>query len=741
MRSLFGIAALLMPLVGGSAAAQHALPDIEVAQKPHKLARNKPPQPARQAAARHAEPSHGRNAAATTPLTTASPPTPQPAELTSQSRLDQLQPKIGVNQYTLDRATIEALPQGDQTPLDKVLLQAPGVAQDSAASGNLHVRNEHANVQYRVDGILLPDGVSGFGQVMDTGFIGSVSLITGALPAQYGLRTAGLVDIISRAPPETPGGNVTIYGGSHATGQTYFEYGAKSGQWEVFATGRLIRNNLGLENPTPSHEAIHDITEQGRFFGYASYAIDDATKLSFITGTSVANFHIPNNPNQPPQFEAFGIGWFDSSKLNEIQDERNFYNVIALTQSSGAVDTQLSYFSRYSTLHFVPDQIGDLVFNGVASDVYRAALVNGLQGDGAYRVGEAHTLRAGFTVSGEKTHVVTNSSLEPLDVNGNPIDQPYGVYDSSAKVGWIAGVYAQDEWKLADRLTFNGGLRFDQMWQFVETNQVSPRAAIVFKPTDDTTLHGGYARNFTPPPQALASPTNLALYNNTTQQPDVPFSSPVRPERAHYFDVGAMQKLAPGLEAGLDFYYKRARNLLDDGQFGQAYTLTAFNYDRAYNTGVEFKSSYKSGDLSAYANLAWGRQRATQVTSNQFLIDASEFVYIGDHYIYTDHAQVWTGSAGASYVIWGVRGSVDMIYGSGLRNGFANTTTVSPYTQVNLGLSREIGMVFDKPLTLRFDVVNLLDHAYELRSGSGIGVFAPQYGPRRGFFVALKQAF
>ena len=748
---LFGIATAAISW-SGDALAQNVLPTITVGPARKHVAARRAPTPAHHVAAASTPTQPHRVASPSTPApprsaeaapapAPQSSPAPPPAELTSQTRLDHLQPKIGVNDYTLDRAAIDALPQGNETPLDKVLLQTPGVAQDSAASGNLHVRNEHANVQYRIDGILLPDGVSGFGQILDTGFIGSLSLITGALPAQYGLRTAALVDIISRAPPATPGGNVTIYGGSHATGQTFFEYGAKSGQWEVFATGRLVRNNLGLENPTPSHEAIHDLTEQGRFFGYASYAIDDATKLSFITGTSVANFHIPNNPNQPPNFEAFGISWFDSSKLNEIQDERNFYNVIALTHSAGALDTQLSYFSRYSTLHFVPDQIGDLVFNGVASDVYRASLVNGLQGDAAYRVGEGHTVRGGFVVSGEKTHVVTNSSLEPLDTDGNPIDQPYGVYDSSAKVGWIAGGYVQDEWKPTDRLTLNGGLRFDQIWQFVETNQVSPRFALVFKPFDGTTLHGGYARNFTPPPQALASPTTLAFYNNTTQQPEIPFSSPVRPERAHVFDVGATQKIARELEVGLDFYYKRARNLLDDGQFGAAYALTAFNYDRAYNSGVEFSSKFESGDFRAYGNLAWGRQRATQWTSNQFLFGADEYAYVANHYIYTDHAQIWTASAGASYVLSGTHGAIDMIYGSGLRSGFANTTHVSPYTQVNLGLWREIGTLFDKPLTLRFDVVNLLDHAYELRSGSGIGVFAPQYGPRRGFFVALKQAF
>jgi outer membrane receptor protein involved in Fe transport len=195
------------------------------------------------------------------------------------------------------------------------------------------------------------------------------------------------------------------------------------------------------------------------------------------------------------------------------------------------------------------------------------------------------------------------------------------------------------------------------------------------------------------------------------------------------------------LELGLDFYYKRARNLLDDGQFGQALVQTAFNYDRAYNTGVEFKARYENGDFRAYANLAWARQRAAQIASNQFLLEADELAYIANHYVYTDHAQSWTGSAGASYVFFGTRVSADMIYGSGLRSGFANTAHLSPYTQVNLGISREIASPFGKPLELRFDVVNLLDQPYVLRDGSGIGVFAPQYGPRRGFFAGLRQEF
>ena len=89
------------------------------------------------------------------------------------------------------------MPQGANAPVEKVLLQAPGVSQDSAASGSIHVRNDHANVQFRIDGVMLPDGVTGFGSVLDTQLIGSMSLVTGALPAEYGMRTVGLVDILS----------------------------------------------------------------------------------------------------------------------------------------------------------------------------------------------------------------------------------------------------------------------------------------------------------------------------------------------------------------------------------------------------------------------------------------------------------------------------------------------------------------------------------------------------------------
>ena len=668
-------------------------------------------------------------------------------------------PNIGVNSFDLDRQNIQALPLGDDAPIDKVLLQAPGVSQDSAASGSLHIRNEHANLQYRLNGIMLPDGNSGFGQVLETSLIGNMAVVTGALPAQYGLRTAGLVDIQTRMGSPEPSGEISIYGGSNSTIGTNLQYGGVSGNTQYFFTGRWLQNDLGIENPDPSSHAIHDQTDQEKFFSYVSTVLPNNARWTMITGASVGSYQIPNNPGQPVQYYTPTLTNFDSSKLNETQFEQYYYGILAFQQSTAFTDYQISYFSRYANLRYTPDQNGDLMFNGLATDVARTSFLNGVQADAAFRVAPDHTVRAGLVVSAEQTSVSDYASVflagdcgpsgqacgnTPTGVAG-----PIQVNDQENKLGWIAGAYVQDEWRITHDFTLNTGLRFDQMWQYVDANQLSPRIAAVYTPFDGTVLHAGYARYFTPPPQAVGAPENYALFNGTVAAAEVTPEtvpglkiSPVLPERSHYFDAGITQVVVPGLEAGIAAYYKIATDLLDDGQFGQAYTLTAFNYAKGENEGVELKVKYAKDGMLLYGNLAWARQVATQFASNQYLIDLPTYLYAQDHYIYTDHAQTLTGSAGISYPIWdNTKASATMIAGSGLRAGDFNTDHVPGYVQVNLGLSHEFSLPDWKPFTLRFDVVNVADKVYELRDGSGIGVFAPQYGPRRAFLVSYSQKF
>ena len=252
--------------------SEAALPPIVVtASRPKRKAK---PKPSAEAAQRTAQ--------------QANAPTPAQAALDAKmSGMDQarenLLPKIGASTYTISRQAIVDMPQGDNTPLDKVILQMPGVSYDSAVSNpDFHVRNEYANVQYRINGVVIPEGVSSLGPVLDTNFIGSLSLLTGTLPAQYGLRTAGVLDIASRSFA-TPGGEISFYGGSHQTYTPSFDYGGSFGNTEYFVTARGNWNGLGLENPTASINANHDYTQQGKFFGYTSSMLDKSTRFSLIS--------------------------------------------------------------------------------------------------------------------------------------------------------------------------------------------------------------------------------------------------------------------------------------------------------------------------------------------------------------------------------------------------------------------------------------------------------------------------
>jgi outer membrane receptor protein involved in Fe transport len=653
---------------------------------------------------------------------------------------DNLLPKIGATTDTLTREAIEALPQGDNTPIDKVILQFPGVSYDSAVSNpSFHVRNEYANVQTRINGVIVPEGVSSLGPVLDTNFIGSLSLLTGTLPAQYGSRTAGVLDITSRSFA-VPGGEISLYGGSRQTFTPSFDYGGSVGNSEYFVSARGNWNSLGLENPTSSLNAMHDQTQQGKFFGYSSTMLDESTRFSLISAFSSSTFQIPNNPNQMP-LGNFGPTNLSSSTINENEFDTYAVNIAALQKKGTDGDAQFAVFSRYAKINFVPDIFGDLVFNDVASNVIRESLLNGTQLDTSYVVNDRHTLRGGFVVTEEETNVSNVSTVLPVNpVTGAISPTPFAIADDNTKLGWNIGTYIQDEWKITKELTLNAGLRFDQLYQFVDANQLSPRIALVYKPFAGTSIHIGYARYFTPPYQAQAVTSNIALFTNTTNQPEVPLNDPVKPERSNYYDIGIDQTLLPGLTVGADAYYKDARDMIDDGQFGQAVVLTQFNYSSGYSEGFELKAKYQSGGFKAYANFAYNITRAIDVESNQYLIDAATYNFLLTNSHFTDDMQLMTGSAGASYRWDGTLVTMSMLYGSGLRSGFANEDSNPPYIVVNAGISREFRWSPDaKPLTVRFDIVNLFDKIYELRDGSGIGVFAPQFGARRGFYAGISQ--
>jgi outer membrane receptor protein involved in Fe transport len=678
------------------------------------------------------------------PLPSASPETAttQSVVVTSQEldiSREQIVPSLGATRYTVGPDRLDSQAQGENAPFNQTILRFPGVAEDSF--GQLHVRGEHANLQYRIDDVLLPESIPGFGQELQTRFADNISLETGALPAQFGFRTTGVIDIHTKNGAVFTGNEASVFVGSFDTVQESFERGGLIGRLSYYVSESYLHDGIGIENTTGSANPIHDNTDQEKQFTYLSYIIDDTSRVSLFVGANHSDFDIPNNPGQMPMFTDGTRSTFNSAKLNETQAETNNYEILTYQKKVDDLSFQASIFNRYSSILFRPDNVGDLIFNGVAQRLDRDILSNGFEFDSSYKLNDEHTIRGGFIFNEQYATVNTATLVFKLDMMGKPSTTPERIIDNLDKYGYFYGFYLQDEWKPFEPLTINFGGRLDFENAFVDENQLSPRLNVVYKPFEGTTLHLGYARYFTPPPLESVPQSTIAKFAGTTNGPAMTKDSPVTAERAHYFDAGFTQQITKEWNVGVDGFYKSSHSLIDEGQFGAALVLSSFNYARGRDYGGEFTTSYDHGPFSAYGNLAYVWARGTEWSSAQFLFGPDEFKFVKHHWIFLDHEQLWTASSGASYTWNDWKGSLDFLYGDGLRRGFVNTKSVPNYGVVNASLQRSVRVPNVGTFKIRFDVVNLLDKVYELRDGSGIGVFAPQFGQRRGFYGTIAYDF
>ncbi|MFZ0871004.1 MAG: TonB-dependent receptor [Rhodanobacter sp.] len=655
-----------------------------------------------------------------------------------------LSPDTGSSQYVITQQAIAALPLGDSTPLNQVILQAPGVVQDSF--GQLHVRGDHANLQYRINGVLIPESIAGFGQSLDTQTIQSVKLLDGALPAQYGDRTAAVVDITTKSGSALGnGGSVGVTTGSFGTFNPSASFWGSSGDWSYFFTANYLENDVGIENPTASRTPIHDNTNQVKGFGDVTYLINNDTRLSLMFGFSNNRFQIPNNPDQTPQFGYLDTVNFDSANLNEQQNEQARFGVLALQGKFGDTDYQVSLGERYSSLQYLPDDVGDLMFNGVAGQINQGDRATTLQADFAMPWGNGHTLRYGIYGDFDQAFTNTNSLVFPANPDGTQASTtPFNIYTGTNVTARTWAAYVQDQWNIGDNWTVNYGLRGDEYEAFRTESQLSPRLGVVWQATDSTTVHAGYSRYFTPPQTELIPTEDIEAFANTTNAVKNYGNNTPLAERSNYFDAGISQKIGSALTVGLDSYYRQVDRLQDEGQFGAALVYSTFNYAQGRVRGNEFTLNYDQGPLSIYFNLAYNRAMGKDVITGQYNFSPEDLAYIADNFIHLDHDQKITSSGGINYAVTDTtKVGADYLFGTGLReDGLTpNGLSLPDYFQLNLDVSHDFNFDSTGKLHTQLALINALDRTYELRSGTGVGVGAPQFGPRRGLFLSLQKDF
>ena len=676
------------------------------------------------------------------------------------SPLAPIQYKASSETYALSRKEIEALPRGNNTDLQDVLLTIP-----SAVYGSLkqvHIRQDHANLQLRIDGVPIPDTVSStFSDVISPRAWDRADVILGGMEAQYGNKAAAVLDITTKSGTKPAFGSVQMMGGSNGTLNPSFEYGGTVGEkFRFYILNSHTATNRGIEPPTLGHSVFHGQSERNQTFIRGDYQHDNKNNFTWLFLNSVAKYQIPTTPGLEldpsgqmlPLLQAGRPGFTPvaSQAINEFQKENNQYGHMVWRHDVNANNFfSLAGYMRHTRATFNTDPLNVLAYTAdptapfSSADQDRNAYSTGLRFDYTYVHSKEHLIKAGFQL--DRTQSVNKTRLFTFadDGAGNPTGDLLSLNADNRQIGYRQEFWIQDQWSPNDKWTFNLGLRGDAVQYLRNEGQVSPRLGATYKYDQSNVFHAFYGRMFTPPNLEAISFAKLNTLG-TRAQPDDVTNNTVRAERAHYFEVGSYHALNRYATLQFTGWYKLSNFLSDAGQFGTTPLLNYFAFERGWQRGIDGALKLQLTDnLTARGNVAWGQCKGYGLQSGHFLLEAKEIADINSRGgVFCDHMQTLTSSAVVTYkFLERTTMTGQMLFASGLRtaeNEDAKTNSIhSPsYTIYNLSIAHVFPLPWDgQKFLLGFDIINLLDQKYYINQGEGsIGLGVAHAGMPRSFF-------
>jgi hypothetical protein len=663
------------------------------------------------------------------------------SEVTVQANRIQSPPGVS-NDYRLTSGDIANLPAGDSTVLTDVLAQMPGVGIDQ--NQQVHIRNtEGSGFQYEINGVQIPFDITTnppFMAMFNPMFIKSLDLLDGILPAQYSYATGGVISIETKNGCDQPGGDVSIYGGQRSTVQPSFQYGGCDGAFSYYGTAQYSQSNTAFSSATPGPTPIHDRTHEVQAFGLLTYSLSSTADVNFLFSASPSTNQLPNVVGLTPAYSLANAPVEASADINSYINFKDYLAILSLSSSPSAqLSFHLSYTAHEIEELYLPDDVGELEYQGLATRASHKDMDNILQGDVKYVVG-ANTITTGFYLGAYHVSSDGSSLVFPADSMGNQIsDTPVELINQIHQGNILTGLYVDDLWKINSKLSLNSGLRWDTLSGISIGNQVSPTVNLTYSPVSATTLHAGVARYFQVPSFEGISPDAPTQFQNTTGAGPLGVTTPYVESDTEY-DVGIVQILTPHLSMTEDNFYERTRHYLDAGQFGAVPVFAPFNYQHGWMWGSELGMDYATGPATVYANATLGRNLEHGIVTGQFNFEPDELVYMDDHDIVLDHQPITTINAGGTYEWRHFKFSVDGVYDTGLRTGFANQLPLPHVFQINMGVQRTFE-VAGHPLSNQLTLLNLFDRVNLVRPSGGLGVFQSAYNPRRTIYDALTLYF
>jgi outer membrane cobalamin receptor len=656
----------------------------------------------------------------------------------------------GANDYAVTARDISALPAAGTSPITDVLTHMPGVALDQ--NQQIHIRNtEGPQFQYQINGVLIPLDVNTnppFVSMINPMFVQQLDLLDGVLPARYSYATGGVVEIRTKDGCQQSGADISVTAGQRSSFSPSFQYATCTAGLSSYVSVLYQQSNTAFSSATPEADAIHDRTQSGQAFGFFSYPLDTSMTVTLLLSGASSTNQLPNVPDLPPAFALDAVPRPPNSA--QIGSHLDFGDYLALVSLIGTPSSELSYQLAYTehgiSQRFRPDQVGELVYQGVASSASHIDHDHTLQGDLTYSIGD-HVLGSGFYAGDYLVTANDSSRVFPRDPSCANTDGcvqssnvPVTVINDAEASNGLLGVYLNDLWQIAPQLRANLGLRWDHLNGFTQRGQFDPTINFIYTPSHDTTIHAGFARYFQVPSFLGISPTAQTAFVNTTAAGPPGVAAPDT-EDDYEWDVGIAQQLTGRFTMSVDSFFERTHRYLDTGQFSDVPIFAPFNYHWGYIWGTQLATKYRGDHLSAYGNLTIGLNRQRAVLTGQFNFDPVELAYIDSHSITLDHQPLYGASGGASYQ-WGSYAlNLDGLHSSGLRGGFADLEPLPSVTQFNLSADYSITLPGIGVLTNRLGLLNLLDRVNLIRPAQGIGIFQSAYGPRFTLFDSISVHF